>query len=407
MSRRTGSLVSLLVGLWVFPVSAAAPPRPRPDDRRAEKTLREVAGTAEFLRSLPKRFGTLLRVDAVGRRVTLRFEGEKTSREWPLIDDAEIKIDGWWGRLDQLEPGERVWVWLKTDRKGRPTAVAMLADDLSQQDIHGVGMTVRVNGPGKIVLRRDRGPDRVLDTTLAEAHRGTAKVAPASFPRGSRIFVRARDRRALLLLDAEAFEVRRARQREVLRKRWLDEGLPGSVSVVHIFSGEMEMLLDHEGMRWGRSLARGDRVTLMADPPIAAVVRSVQPWRERTQLRLVARSADLADLRSGQRLNLKRPAPSGAVEASRLPPDLDRSRTREERIDWFLASIYCTCGVRGDTCTGHFYTLASCNPNSCGKPNQMRRRLAALIDRGMSDREILEKLLAEEGPGLLQPHLLP
>src|SRR5204863_513462 len=122
---------------------------------------------------------------------------------------------------------------------------------------------------------------------------------------------------------------------------------------------------------------------------------------------LVARSQELADLKPGLRLALRMPAPPPEVENSRFPPDMDLPRSRAERIDWFLASIYCTCGVRGDVCTGHFYTLASCNPNGCGKPNQMRKRLAGLIDKGLSDREILQKLLKEEGPGLLQPHLLP
>jgi hypothetical protein len=37
----------------------------------------------------------------------------------------------------------------------------------------------------------------------------------------------------------------------------------------------------------------------------------------------------------------------------------------------------------------------------------MRKHLGELIDKGLSDRQIMEKLLQEEGPGLLQPHLLP
>jgi hypothetical protein len=403
---RTGSVVSLLAaGALALPAPAAAPPAAR--GRQAEKAIREVAGTAEFLRSLPKRFGTLAGVDVARGRVTILFDGDKAVREWPLTEDAEVKIDGWWGRPDQLVVGERVWAWLKTDRKGRPAAVAMLADDPSQQDIQGVGLTVQANRAGKIVLHPEKGGDRVLDTTKAEAFRGAAKVEPGSFAPGSKVFVRGKGPQALVLLDAAAFERRRARQREALRQRRLAEGLPGSVSFLHVFSGEMDLTLDHEAMRWARSLALGDKVTLVADPPIPAVVKSVRPWRERTQLRLVAKSRDLADLRAGQRLSLRMPAPPAEVEASKFPPDMGRPRTRQERIDWFLASVYCTCGVRGDTCTGHFYTLASCNPNGCGKPNEMRKRLSALIDRGLSDRQILEKLLEEEGPGLLQPHLLP
>jgi cytochrome c-type biogenesis protein CcmH/NrfF len=40
-------------------------------------------------------------------------------------------------------------------------------------------------------------------------------------------------------------------------------------------------------------------------------------------------------------------------------------------------------------------------------PNQMRKRVATLIDRGKTDRQILEELVAEHGPGLLRPHLAP
>jgi hypothetical protein len=396
----------LLAGAAVLLPAAAPPARPR-DDKKIEKTIREVAGTAEFLRSLPKRFGTLVSVDVPRRTVRIRFDGDKNDYEWLLTEDAEIKIDGWWGRLDQLAPGERVWAWLKTNRKNEPVAIAMLADDTSQQDIHGFGVKVKTNGNGKIVLSPEQGPARVLDTAKAEAFAGERKVDPGSFAAGTKVFVRGKGNQALVLLDPAAFELRRAKQREGLRKRWLAEGLPGSAAFLHVFSGEMDLMLDHEAMRWGRSLQKGDQVTLVADPPIAAVVKSVQPWRERTQVRLVAKSIHLADLRLGQRLHLKMKAPPAEVEASPFPPDMGRPRAREERIEWFLASIYCTCGVRGDTCTGHFYTLASCNPNGCGQPNAMRRQIGKLIDQGLSDRQVFEKLLAEQGPGLLQPHLLP
>lgn len=397
--------IALLLITVTLPLRAAAPPTN--NDKKIENALREVAGNAEFLRSLPKRFGLLVHVNAAQNRVTIRFDDEKSDREWPLLDDAEIKIDGWWGRLDQLVPGERVWAWLKTDRKHQPVAIAMLADDISQQDIHGSGVTVKSNSPGKIVLKPEKGPDRGLDTTKTEAFAGERRVEPTSFAPKSKVFVRGKGGEAQLLLDAAAFDLRRAKQRETLRQRWLRDGLPGSASFVHVFSGEMDVMLDHETMRWARSLNRGDKVTLVADPPIDAVVKAVQPWRERTQIRLVVKPIHLADLRLGQRLNLKLTAPSKVVEQSQFPPDMDRPRSREERVEWFLASIYCTCGVRGDTCTGHFYTLASCNPNGCGKPNEMRARLRKLLDEGLNDRQVFEKLIAQEGPGLLHPHLLP
>jgi hypothetical protein len=96
-----------------------------------------------------------------------------------------------------------------------------------------------------------------------------------------------------------------------------------------------------------------------------------------------------------------------AETAEPYPLDMDRSRSPAERVDWFLASIYCTCGVSKDVCTGHFYTLASCNPNGCGMPRRMRNDLQAMMDRGMTDRQIFDQLIKEQGPLLLRPHLLP
>ncbi len=308
------------------------------------KAVKEVAGAAEFLRVLPKPFATLKAVDSKKRTVTLLMEGEKVAKVWPVEPDAEVKVSGWWGRLEQFRPGERVWAWLKLDRKKNPVSVVMLADEPSERDIHG-----------------------------------TAKPP----------------------------EPARERQRAWLRKRWAEDGLPGTVTFAHVFSGELDFTLDHEAMRWGRSLKTGDVVHLTADPPIKAVVKAVTPWRERTVVRLVVGELESSELTVGQRLGLKMSAPSQAVEDSPYPPDLDRPRTKAERVEWLLASVYCTCGVGHDTCTGHFYTLASCNPNGCGMPHRMREVVAKKIERGLTDRQIFDELVKEYGPGLLRPHLAP
>jgi hypothetical protein len=319
-----------------------------PTKEQAENKVKEVAGTAEFLRVLPKPFATLQAIDPARHTVTLLLEGEKVAKVWPIEPDAEIKIAGWWGRLEQFKPGQRVWVWLKLDRKKNPIGVAMLADEASEQDIHTKG--------------------------------------PA---------------------DPAAFERSRGEQRAWLRARWETEGLPASLTFHHLFSGEMEVMVDHEGMRWARSLHNGNVVHIQADPPIKAVVKRVTPWRERTQLRLVVGELQSSELRLGQRLKVKMTPPSAEVENSPYPPDIDEPRTPSERVEWFLASIYCTCGVNKNVCTGHFYTLASCNPNGCGLPNATRDELRGMIDKGLTDRQIWDKLTASRGPWMLSPHLLP
>src|SRR5262249_36754872 len=117
-----------------------------------------------------------------------------------------------------------------------------------------------------------------------------------------------------LLFDIKTFEQKREEQKAALRKRWEGEGLPGTVMYLHPYSGEMEYMLDHEAMRWGRSLKPGDTVTLAATPPIKGMVRDVRPWRERTQLRLVVAAADQGDLHVGQRIFLKMTPPPLAVD---------------------------------------------------------------------------------------------
>jgi hypothetical protein len=330
-----------------------ADPAPAPD---ANKKTKEIAGTAEFLRLLPKPFAQVKAIDVQARTVTLLIDGEPEAKTWPVEPDAEVKVGGWWGRLGQFRSGDRVWAWLKLDRKKSPVSVVLLADELSEFDMHGS-------------LRKASG----------EKSRFTA----------------------------EEVEARRAEQKHWLRARWAEDGLPGTLSFLHVFSGELEVTLDHEAMRWGRSLTAGDVVHLQADPPIKAVVRAVTPWRERTVVRLVVGELESSELKVGQRISLKMTPPPTAVEGSPYPPDAGRPRAKAERVEWFLASIYCTCAVSKDTCTGHFYTLASCNPNACGMPNHRREEIGKLIDRGLSDTQIFDELLREAGPLLLRPHLMP
>jgi hypothetical protein len=406
-------LAGVRLVFWAAALVAATPQAGPADDandaRKAANNIKEVAGSAEFLRLLPKRFAFLQNVDPARREVSLLIEGETLRKTWPLTPDAEVKFHGWWGRLDQFHLHDRVWVWFKTDRRQQPAAVAMLADELSEQDIHGRVLAVLARQDRNVTLKvGDQENRRKLKTTAATSvYCGKARASLNSLQVGEAVYVQSSGDEARLILDRPAFDLLRAEQKAALRKRWLDQGLPGTVSFLHIFSGEMDLLLDHEAMRWARSLKLGDKVTLQATPPIPAVVKSVQPWRERTQLRLVVNGVDQADLTAGQRLYLHMNAPPAEVENALLPPDIGLSRTRTERIEWFLASIYCPCGIAGDTCTGHFYTLASCNPNGCGMPRAMRQQIAQKIDRGLSDQQIFEALLKEQGPHLLHPHLMP
>jgi hypothetical protein len=370
---------------------------PKDKEKELQAKTKEIAGVAEFLRSVPKHFATLQAVDAAKRRVTLLVEGDKFAKAWDLTPDAEIKCMGWWGRLDQFTAGDRVWCWFAANRQKEPVAIMMLADEPSEQDIHGTAWKVASGTADTVFLQPGKGTVRPLKTSTL--------LPPV--PPDERVYFQSAGDKLRFLLDAKTFEKKREEQKAALRKRWEAEGLPGSVMFLHQYSGEMEFILDHEAMRWGRSLKPGDSVTLTAAPPIKGVVRDVKPWRERTQLRLVVAAADQGDLHPGQRLNLKMTPPPLAVDQAQLPPDLGRRKNKEERIEWFLASIYCTCGVSGNICTGHFYTLASCNPNGCGHPAAVKERLGEWIDKELSDEQIFAEMLKAYGSNLLKPHLLP
>jgi len=412
------ALLAPLLGCLLLPlVSPAADEAKKPDaekpadskpadSKQVNDKIREIAGRAEVLKAVKKHFGTLKAVDAVRHRVTLLLEGETLPKVWDLTPDAEIKRAGWWARLDQLTKGDRVWVWFKINRHEEPVAVLMLCDELSEQDIHGAGVKIEVLNNKAVTWKPVKGANRTLQTQGVEARRGKEVAALENFKVGERIFTQSTGERVRLVLDTAAFEAQRTEQKAALRQRWTDEGLPGTITFLHL-SGEMDFMLDHEAIRWGRSLQPGDKVTLQTTPPSPAVVKQVRPWRERTQLRLVVGGGDLADMNLGQRVHLRMTAPPLEVDTALLPPDLDRPRTRDERVEWFLSSIYCTCVVKGDICTGHFYTLASCNPNGCAAPNDMRKQLASLIDTSLNDKQIFEALLKEHGPHLLRPHLLP
>jgi hypothetical protein len=394
---------------WVFAssLSPAEDQKPAADKKTLNDQVKEIAGTAEFLRSVPKYFATLKAVDTAQQRVTLLIEGETLPKVWSLVPDAEIKRAGWWARLDQFPPNDRVWVWFETDRRQQPRAVSMICDELSEQEIHGGGLVLEAYQGSDLTVKPAVGKSRTIRMDKSAVFRGSAKATLEEFKKGEKVYVQTTPQGARLILDVAAFAIQKDQQKAALRKIWTERGLPGTVVFLHRFSGEMDFVLDHEGMRWGRSLKPGDAVRLQTAVPIPAVVKQVKPWRERTEVRLVVAAADMGDLTVGQRLALHMSPPVMDIDLAQLPPDMDRSRSKAERIEWFLASMYCPCGVSGDTCTGDFYTLASCNPNACGMPHFMRQTIAAKIDKGLTDRQIFEELLKEQGPDLLRQHLRP
>ncbi|HEX7899478.1 MAG TPA: hypothetical protein VF950_17050 [Planctomycetota bacterium] len=341
-------------------------------------------------------------------RIALRVEGEAEDRAWPLDPEAEIRVKGYWGAVEDLVPGERVWVWARVDAENKPRAVFMVADEISEQDIHQVPWALTAVDPGRrtIELRRK------LDGKTEQVR--TVRVPPAmELPAAaSAVYVQTAGGDLVRLADAAALAALKEAQKARLDERRAKTGLPGTVTALHLLSGEIEVALDHEAIRRGRAFKPGDRATLHLDKPFDAaqgrpvpvLVQEIRPWYERTRLTLVSNGRDLADVLPGRRVGVSPPA--GEPGASRLPPDAERPREPAARAEWMLASTYCSCSIAGDVCTGMFYTLAACNGMTCGMPKRVRGFVGPLIEKGLTDREIFEKMEAELGPAIWKPHLL-
>jgi hypothetical protein len=346
-----------------------------PDFRPMATDASAVPGPFGNLDVDARRFAILENVDCLHGRVTLLLDGDAEPTVWPLRRDAEVRYAGWWGRPDQLTPGDRVWVWFDTTL---------------------------------LTMRSGKPVERTVRLADAEMRRALAMAPLDSLKAGEEVHVQTTGDEARLILDPAAFEKRRADQIAVLRRRWINEGLPGSVVFAHPRNGEIEVMLDHEAMRWGRSLEVADIVTLDGTEPIQAEVRQLRPWRERTQVLLAVGRPNASLLSVGQRVHLRLAAMPSDNEGP-LPPGLGKSGNPAERLEWILSGIYCTCGMH-DGCAGHCYTLAACNHAGdppCGLAKRTRAEIALQIDEGRTDQQIFEALLQERGGRLVRPHLSP
>ena len=399
-------LISLLgSGVPACAQDAESDPGDKPEKK---KPPAEVSGKADVLRHVKKRFAAFKGWDSENGRIQLALEGGKEESSWPVLVDAEIKIRGWWGRIAQLRPGERVWVWFFVDQNKEPVSVLMVADELSEQDIHDhphhidsvEGEVATISVPGA----KDKVPVRKVKVALQDDG--------AKLEQGESYLLQTADGAIREAVSEENFSSIRNAQQDWLRDQWRTEGLPATMVFLHPLAGEMDVMLDHEAMRWGRFLENGDTVSILsgdsdADSKTKARVKSVEPWRERTRVRLATNSGlDQVSWSPGQRIGLLVPEPPADVRASTLPTDIGRAKQKAERVEWFLQTMYCTCGIAGDRCTGMFYTLSSCNVNACGGPNEWRGVLAEQIDAGLGDREIFEKFRESRGRDFWRPHLL-
>ena len=193
-----------------------------PENKEVNDKIKEIAGRAEVLKSLRKHFATLKGVDAA-RTASLVLGGRDVPKISDLTPDGEVKRSGWWARLDQMTIGDRVWVGFKMDRDQEPTAVLMICDELSEQDIHGQGPHPGSRRCQDGDRQASKGASRMLQTEGAEVNRRLRSVTRCT----SRV---AGDRARLILDRGRLRSRRRTRSRRPPAPAPLDRGgLPGTI----------------------------------------------------------------------------------------------------------------------------------------------------------------------------------
>src|SRR5690242_2752104 len=93
MLKLLTACVCCCIGLFTLGGAGAQPePKKSGPAKKKQDKAKEIAGTAEYLRSVPKHFAVLRAVDGARREVTLQIEVDKPAKVWTLVPDAEIKV---------------------------------------------------------------------------------------------------------------------------------------------------------------------------------------------------------------------------------------------------------------------------------------------------------------------------
>ena len=138
-----------------------------------------IAGTAEFLRAVPKRFATVQAI-LPDRHDYPAADGGTDVKTWTIEPDAEIKCFGWWGRPGAFpRSGIESGSGSKLIEGKQPLAISMMCDEPTEEDMHGGVVRLPPLESWTIVLHPLKGPiDRSIG--CAEIFQGSKSVLPQS-----------------------------------------------------------------------------------------------------------------------------------------------------------------------------------------------------------------------------------
>ncbi|MBI3877524.1 MAG: hypothetical protein HY300_16460, partial [Verrucomicrobia bacterium] len=247
------------------------------------------------------------------KSVTILADKDHQEHRLSLTPHTEFYFHGAWGEARDFQAGQRVFVIATTTGKTNWVSAHALADEISM---------------------RAMSPSQPMDPS---------------------------------------FEMERAARLKRHRDSAATNGLAATVLESDPTNHSLTVLVRRADAWFARSLRRGDKVGLRAasghgSKKQCAVVE-VRPDYARARVRLDFSDSDLENISADDEVRLFMEIPE--TPDFETPPDLGRFTARQDRIDYFLSTIYCVCGMKGDSCAGHWNTLAACQLHGCGMPNLM------------------------------------
>ena len=371
-------------------------------------TAKLIAGERLDWDKLVKTTGYLVEKDEVGRSITLFTDQDKREHRLSYNSQTEFHVEGAWGSVADFEPHQSVYLLATTDEKTNLVSVHALADDLSMQAMSRpyVLKEYDKNG-GRMVLVDEKERRETVDlkvsrnTVFLTAQGDSVKTGTALYCNMNRA---GSDREATTLFDEPAFEERKKRRLQIQQNDLQKKGLSGTVVEMDSSNRRIEVMVRRADTWYARSLRVNDviRVRSQTSEQTSCTVAGVHPDYSRVRLRLDISDVALASLQYGDELALSTPLPNKITFET--PLDLGRFTQRQDRIDYLLSTIYCPCGMMGDSCAGHWNTLAACKLHGCGMPNLITKLVGKWFDAGKSDEAILAELVQRNGKNVLKVH---
>jgi Protein of unknown function (DUF3179) len=382
-------------------------------ERKEESTEPMVARLIDGERldwdKLVKTSGYVVTIDPSSGWLTVFADHDKTEHRLSLTSQTEYHVDGAWGSSSDFQSGQCVYLIATTNERKELVGVHALVNDLSVQAMSRPYVVKSFDpNEGHLVFSDEsgrKGPAGLRvgrETVILTAGGADLKVGDVLYCNMRRT---GSDRTVTELLDTPAFEARRDRRLRRQRESLAKSGLPGTVLDVDRENSRMEVIVRRSEAWYARSLRTNDGigVRVRAGEKMSCQVAEVHPDYSRTRLRLQLSDSDALKANPGDGVALVTKLPDTVDFES--PPDLGRFTDRQKRIDYMLSTIYCPCGMMGDSCAGHWNTLAACKLHGCGMPNLVSKLAGEWIDAGKSDADILAALVQRFGKGILTPRL--